>query len=119
MPVKGGKIYAELSQNLERMADGIDKRHGDKDFPPSIKNAGLREARKKLEDIRQKYEDVLTEARKAYDNYGGLAKQLGREFKGHKTILEGFYGKQSQTLTDFGLTPWKPTARKGPRKKKE
>ncbi|NMB99421.1 MAG: hypothetical protein GYA35_03975 [Thermoanaerobaculaceae bacterium] len=118
MPVKGGKIYAELSESLERMADGIEKHSSEEDFPPSLTKVKLREERKKLEDFAQKYEEVLTEARIAYDRYSELAMRLKKCHSDYKTILEGFYGKRSEILKDFGLTPWKPGGRKGAREKK-
>ena len=118
MPTKEGKIYAELSQNLERMADGIEMHQGDEDFPPSVKKADLRGSRKKLEDLAQKYEELLTKARNAYDSYSELADKLKKEYAGHKGVIEGFYGKKSQILADFGLAPWKSGGKKGPRAKK-
>ncbi|MCX7829840.1 MAG: hypothetical protein N2445_02095 [Acidobacteria bacterium] len=118
MPVKGGKIYAELSQNLEKMADGVDKHSGEQDFPSILKKADLRETRKKLEDLSEKYEKILTDARIAYEKYSELVKEVKKDYSKFKTTLEGFYGKKSPVLLDFGLTPWKTGAKKKEEKKK-
>ena len=118
MPVKEGKIYSELSESLERMADGIEKHSQEQDFPPSLKRVNLKNERKKLEDFAQKYEELLTEARIAYDSYSEVATGLKKVYSSYKAILEGFYGKRSEVLKDFGLTPWKQGGKKGPRAKK-
>ena len=55
----------------------------------------------------------------AFDKYDELAKGLKKDYAGYKGVLEGFYGKRSEVLKDFGLTPWKPGGKKGPRAKKQ
>ena len=60
---------------------------------------------------------MLTEARIAYEKYAEVAIALKKDFGKYKTTLEGFYGKKSEILLDFGLTPWKTGGKKGSRKK--
>ena len=117
MPIKKGKIFAQVSQNLEKMADGIDKHRDDVDFPINLKKLDLRGTRQKLENLSEEYEKLMTEARLAYDRYSDILKAIQKDLSNYKTMIEGFYGKKSNTLLDFGLKQWKTGEKKAKRKK--
>lgn len=112
-----GKIFAKLSASLESLADGTTKHSSEEGFPTVINEKNLRERRQILENLRQKYDELMTETRKTYDEFSSYAKESKKEIAKIESLLYGFYGKKSQDLTDFGVSPWKTGSKKGPRKK--
>ncbi len=107
------KEYDALSQRLERMADGASKHKGEKDFPKRVNAEERREWRKKFEERRSRYEELMSEAGQAYDKYAEEFKRLGAEMAKDDDTLRGHYGKSNPILEEFGTAvKGKPTGRK-------
>ena len=106
-------IYDSLSQRLERMADGISKHISESDFPARLDAAKRRELRSQLEDLRSKYENLMTEAERAYDAYFAHSSFCAAELAKDDDMLRGFYGKSNPVLSDYGTkVKQKPIGRK-------
>jgi ATP-dependent helicase/DNAse subunit B len=96
------KEYDALSQRIERMADGIAKHKAESGFPNRLDDAARRQWRQKLEDLRSRYEELTSEADRAYDTYANEFKRLSAELSKDDDMLRGFYGKKDAVLADFG-----------------
>jgi hypothetical protein len=96
------KQYDALSQRLERMADGIAKHKSEQDFPKRLDTAVRRQWRQGLEDLRSRYEDLISEAARAYDAYAEEFKRLSAELSKDDDTLRGYYGKSNPEVGDFG-----------------
>lgn len=96
------KQYDALSQRLERMADGIEKHKSEQDFPVRLDVSARRQWRKQIEDLRSRYEDLMSEAGRAYEIYVKEFKRLDGELSKDDDTLRGYYGKSNTVVGDFG-----------------
>jgi hypothetical protein len=106
------KRYSQVSEELERMADGVQQHANDADFPAGLKEAAVRNLRQTLEDKREAYEKLAAQAQKMYDEYTVVFKECVTGLSRCTSLIYGRYGKKSKELVDFGLAPWKERARK-------
>ena len=111
------KQYDAVSQRLERMADGIDAHKDEADFPKRLDSKARRQWRKKIEDLRGKYEKLLTEARRSYDEYTEEYRRVASELSKDDDTLRGYYGKSSPLIADFGTKVIKKPTGRGKGKK--
>ncbi len=106
------KEYDAMAQRLERMADGITKHKGEDGFPARLDPKKRAEMRKNLEDLRENWETLVTQAGKAYEAYFTHYKLCGTELAQDDDAVRGFYGKKNSIVRDFGTKALaKPTGR--------
>src|SRR5438874_1589026 len=84
------------------MADGIAKHKEEDGFPSRLDGTVRRQWRAKLEGLREKYENLSSEAARAYDQYAEEFKRLGAELGKDDDTLRGYYGKSNPTVGEFG-----------------
>ncbi len=116
MPEKNVKSYNNLVVKLDKLAEGVKTHSAETNFPATLNEEVLRNMRADLEGKRETYESAENMARIKYDEYDAKIKELDAQCSKHASTLYGFYGKQSLMLNDFGLKPFKPSGKKGPRK---
>lgn len=96
------KEYDAMAQRLERMADGIGRHKTEEGFPARLDQKKRIAMRQTLEDLRETWETLITQAGKAYEAYLAHYKSCGAELAQDDDIVKGFYGKKNPTVRDFG-----------------
>jgi hypothetical protein len=110
--------FDSLVQNLERMADGIARHKSEEGYPNQLNEEKRRNLRKQLEEFRSRWEKLVTEADRAYDDYAGHFELCSQELSKDHNTLRGYYGKDSAMLIDYGTkTLGKPNGRSSAKKK--
>ena len=99
------KEYDAMAQRLERMSDGIGHHKSESGFPVRLDETKRRDMRKALEDLRAKWEALVTQAGLAYDGYFGHYKACQSELAQDDDAVRGFYGKYNLVVADFGTKP--------------
>jgi hypothetical protein len=94
--------YDAMVQRAERMADGIAKHKGEKNFPPVLDEAARRQMRNDLEAIRQKYEALAKETELAHNAYIAAYDASGEQLAKDDETVRGLYGKTNPIVADFG-----------------
>ena len=107
MPSINVKSFNETVESLEKMADGASKHNEEKDFPGAVDEESIRNAKKRIEDLREAYEESEGRTRKLYDLYSQELKNINKDISRYKSMIYGFYGKKDRTVIDFGLKPHK------------
>lgn len=97
------KQYDSLVINMERMADGAAKHKSDEGFSNRLDEAQCRAQRQKLEDSRAKWESLVGEAERAYDEYAQYFAFCTAELAKNTDTMRGFYGKKTPMLSDYGI----------------
>ena len=104
-------MFSKLTQRLESMADGIKKHSGDPS-PLPISEESFRKMKVELEDRRQRYEQLLADAKKAYAEYSQSYRECRSALSKAESTVYGRYGKRAPELADFGMKPWKKGLKK-------
>lgn len=112
------KQHETLSDGLKNVAAGSVKHAADDKFPPKAASEGVLALKTELDASRKAYEDAKNFASIKYDEYFAVQKRVSSEFSSICTSIYGAYGKTNPVVADFGLAPYKPTGKKGPRTKK-
>ena len=116
MAEKSNKQYTVLSEALNNMAEGAKMHSSEENFPPTVNETSVTKLKTQLDTKRNEYDTAENTARLKYDEYNAVEKTVSQEYSKLSTTLYGFYGKANQIVGDFGLVPYKPTGKKGPRK---
>ncbi len=119
MADKSNKQYVELSESLGSLCKGAQKHAADDKYPPSAGQELIISLKTELDDSRKIYDDAENFARTKFDEYSDVEKRVLSEYSKLCTSIYGFFGKNNQVVGDFGLQPYKPTGKKGPRLKKQ
>lgn len=115
MSTKNIKSYNTLTEKLEKLADGTKIHASDDAFPTSLNEQAIRQLKSDIEESRALYDVAQNNARIRHDEYSSKLEEANEKYIRFTTMLYGLYGKKSQTLADFGLSPYKVTGKKGPR----
>lgn len=106
------KKYAEVSEQLERLADGVQQHGSDTDFPTGLKEKTIRDLRQSLEAKREAFEKQSALAQRMHEEYTAVYKECVTGLSRWTSLLYGRYGKKSKELIDFGIAPWRERVRK-------
>jgi hypothetical protein len=106
--------FNSLVQQLERMAEGIDKHSATGELPARMNAADRRARRQKLEEMRLKYEAAAREAALTYDAYAAYFAECQSELAKDTDVVRGIFGKTNPVVNDFGAKT--RTFRSGPAK---
>ncbi|MBN2040129.1 MAG: hypothetical protein JW864_08820 [Spirochaetes bacterium] len=107
MPAIDMRLYKELIENLNRMAEGIANHHENEDFPLAVNEQIIQSAINRINSLKEAYEDSEERTRKFYHLYLQEIKNTRREIASLKLILYEYYGKRNQVVRDFGLKVYK------------
>ncbi len=119
MADKSNKQFLELSDSLGNIAEGAEKHSAEDKYPPSAAHDVVLALKTELDASRKAYDDAENFARTKFDEYNAVEKRILAEYSKICTTIYGFFGKSNQLVGDFGLQPYKPTGKKGPRVKKQ
>lgn len=97
------KQYDETIQKLERIADGISKHKNEPEYPSRLNEAKRRDMKQQVENLRVAWEGLTREASRAYDAYLEVLKVSSEQISLDVDTLRGFYGKDSNILSDYGI----------------
>ncbi|GAB4132734.1 MAG: hypothetical protein Fur0015_06130 [Ignavibacteriales bacterium] len=111
MPTLQSKEFGELIVKLENLADGIDMHKAETNFVISNSDS-VRELKSQFEDARFNYEIAANAAKIKYDEYSAKLQEVKTLLEKQSSLIAGFYGKKSQILGDFGISPRKTFQRK-------
>lgn len=87
MPQINVKSFNQIVESLEKMADGASKHSREQDFPQAIKEVDIRKDKKKIENLREAYEDAEGRARRSYDAYKEEENKSKKEFSRYKSMI--------------------------------
>ena len=103
------KYYDTQVSALENMADGA-KKHADN---PKVKSIlvekQIREDKKEVEDLREKYNQLLADTEKAHDDFFAMYKNNVKALARDTRLVKGIFGRSAPQLKDFGIKPEKKT----------
>ena len=101
------KNYDEQTAALENMADGA-KKHADN---PKVKSTlvekQIRADKKQVEDLREKYNQLLADTEQAYDDFSAKYKSNVKVLAKDTRLAKGIFGRSAPQLIDFGIKPEK------------
>jgi hypothetical protein len=98
--------FDTLVQQLDRMADGIEKHAATGDLPAKMNAAEHRDMRRQLEELRRKYEATAREAALAYDAYAAFFEDCSTQLAKDCDVVRGIFGKANPVVNDFGTKTW-------------
>jgi len=98
------KNFQNVLQRLESLADGIAQHQTETKFPATLVENERRKMKSDLEMARLDYEKKQREADQASDKFQKLLKDINIQISKDIDTLRGFYGKDSQTVADFGVS---------------
>ncbi|MBM4386516.1 MAG: hypothetical protein FJ088_02185 [Deltaproteobacteria bacterium] len=109
------KTFGNLSVSLETLADGIKSHASDEEFPKGLLSEDvIRGHRNELEDLRETFEKLSTQARQAFEKYESKARKVKGVISSARSALHASYGKRNSVLPDFGFKPLKNSKPKRP-----
>jgi len=107
------KTFGSLSARLEILADGAKRHQSDEQFPAKFLNEEtIRGQRTELEDAREQYEKLLTQAKQAGEAYKESAEKSKKMVSAAQLAVQAAYGKKNIVLQDFGFIPLKNGVKK-------
>lgn len=115
MSTKNIKSYNTLTEKLEKLAGGTKIHASDESFPTSLNEQAIRQLKSNIKGFRGLYDVAQNNARIKHDEYSIKLEEANEKYTRFTTMLYGLYGKENQTLADFGLSPYKVTGKKGTR----
>ncbi len=101
--------YNSTITKLEAIADGTRKHKVDAKIAAVLDEAYYRTAKTDLEAARQKYLELETATRKAYDEFSLKYDSSTEKLSADTRILKGIFGRSAEDLKDFGIDPEKAT----------
>lgn len=107
MPAIETRLYKELIESLNKMADGISNFEEDSEFPLVIDEQILRSAIKRINLLKEAYEDSETRTRQFYHLYLQEIKNTRKEIARLKMILYTHFGRKNKIVENFGLKVYK------------
>jgi len=119
MPLDEKKAFSEFTTQLTDAANGVALHAADQNFPPAIKETGIRGWESDLTAKREAYDKAMAVVENLQNIYNLAFKDYQAKFSSVCTSLYGFHGKQNPIVADYGLKPYKKPGKTGPRKKKE
>ena len=107
MPEINVKSFNELTETIEKLADGTKIHNSENGFPPQIQENILRDMKNSIEDKREAYEQAISKARQLYNEYNSDEKRISGIISRYKKQIYGFYGDSNKVVSDFGMKPYK------------
>ena len=107
MPAIDIRLYKELIETLNKLAEGISRHQENDDFPLTVNEQIIYSAIKRIDSLKEAYEDSELRTRKFYHLYLQEIKNTRKEIASLKLILYDYYGKRNKVVTDFGLKVYK------------
>ncbi len=101
------QYYDAQITSIENMADGAEKHADDPKVKSTIDSKELREAKKKVEDLREKYNQLVADTEKAYDDFNAKYKSNVKMLAKDTRLVKGIFGRSAPELKDFGIKPEK------------
>ena len=101
------KIYDEQVSSLENMADGARKHAENPKIKTIIDEKQLRKDKQEVEDLREKYNQLLADTEKAYDVFNEKYKSNVKVLAKDTRLVKGIFGRSAPELKDFGIKPEK------------
>jgi len=101
------KLYDEQVTDLENMADGAKKHQGNSKVKATMKEADFRNRKKEIEDLREKYNLLLADTNKAYDEFAKKFDDNRLYLNTNVRVAKGIFGRSAPELKDFGIKPEK------------
>ena len=101
------KYYDSQVSELENMADGAEKHIDNPKIKATVDQKELREAKKEIENLREKYNQLMADTEKAYDVFNEKYKSNVKVLAKDTRLVKGIFGRSAPELKDFGIKPEK------------
>ncbi len=108
------KEYNELMTRLSLMAGGIQQHAGNPKISNTLSEQSYLEAKAKVEQMRKEYLEAEKITRQKYDAFNLSLQQADYMLSGDVRIIKGVFGRTSEELRSFGITPEKSTRTRKP-----
>lgn len=92
---------------LENMADGAKKHKTNPKVKATISETEFREHKKGVENLREKYNLLQSDADKAYDGFKVKFNENKKNLAKATRLAKGVFGRSKPQLKDFGIKPEK------------
>jgi hypothetical protein len=93
--------------SLENMADGAKKHADNPKVKTTLVEKQIRVDKNEVEDLREKYNQLVADTEKAYDNFSAKYRSNVKVLARDTRLAKGIFGRSAPELKDFGIKPEK------------